>query len=166
MNTTTHLRDTDKTEGIRCNRWHKGFIRLTTNPDDVTCKTCKGVRRASRNAAMSPAGKIAVGDIFYDSWGYSMTIVDFYKVVRLTPKGAEVVGLGQTETSLGYLYGTTVPTETETKRHGVLKFTTYSTGSLYLSGTVHNVYENNPQDSRKVHLSKWSGSPVHFNHCD
>lgn len=33
---------------------------------------------------------VAVGDIFYSSWGYDQTNVDFYKVVGLTPKGVRV----------------------------------------------------------------------------
>ena len=31
-----------------------------------------------------------VGDILYSSWGYSMTIVDFYKVVKVSPSGKSV----------------------------------------------------------------------------
>jgi len=31
-----------------------------------------------------------VGDLFYDSWGYNQTQVDFYEVVGLTPSGKSV----------------------------------------------------------------------------
>ena len=31
-----------------------------------------------------------VGDILYSSWGYSMTIVGFYKVVKVSPSGKSV----------------------------------------------------------------------------
>ena len=33
---------------------------------------------------------IKVGDIFYTSWGYDQTNVDFYEVVGLTPSGKSV----------------------------------------------------------------------------
>ena len=29
---------------------------------------------------------LAVGDILYSSWGYSMTIVNWYQVIAVTPK--------------------------------------------------------------------------------
>jgi hypothetical protein len=34
---------------------------------------------------------IAVGDVFYASWGYDETHINFYQVVRVTPAGAEIV---------------------------------------------------------------------------
>ena len=33
---------------------------------------------------------VEVGDLFYDSWGYDQTQVDFYEVVGLTPSGKSV----------------------------------------------------------------------------
>jgi hypothetical protein len=31
-----------------------------------------------------------VGDILYSSWGYNMTIVDFYKVIKVSPSGKSI----------------------------------------------------------------------------
>lgn len=47
---------------------------------------------SSRKTAMpSPAElSVKVGDIFYNSWGYDQTNVDFYEVIRLTGQGVEV----------------------------------------------------------------------------
>lgn len=104
---------------------------------------------------------IEVGEIFYDSWGYNMTIIDFYKVVRLTPAGAEVRGLGQTEVAEGFLCGTTTPTETLTERHGVLRARSHGA----LVGTIKGLYKDS-DSTRRVYLSKWDGQPKHFNHCD
>lgn len=52
---------------------------------------------ASRKTAMpAPADLgISVGDIFSNSWGYDQTQIDYYKVVRLTPAGVEIVPIGQ-----------------------------------------------------------------------
>lgn len=33
---------------------------------------------------------VTVGDFFYESWGYDQTNVDFFKVVKRTPKGVYV----------------------------------------------------------------------------
>lgn len=34
---------------------------------------------------------VKVGDIFYSSWGYDQTNIDFYQIVRLTEKGSAFV---------------------------------------------------------------------------
>lgn len=52
-----------------------------TNSAEATLKT----------AMPAPADlDVNVGDIFYDSWGYDQTNIDFYEVVRLTGAGVEV----------------------------------------------------------------------------
>jgi Zn finger protein HypA/HybF involved in hydrogenase expression len=33
---------------------------------------------------------INVGDVFYNSWGYDQTNIDYYEVIRLTPSGVEI----------------------------------------------------------------------------
>lgn len=38
---------------------------------------------------------VEVGTIFYSSWGYDQTNVDFYEVVALTPKGVKVKGISK-----------------------------------------------------------------------
>ena len=37
---------------------------------------------------------VAAGDIFYGSWGYDQTNVDYYLVVRVTPAKAELKPIG------------------------------------------------------------------------
>jgi hypothetical protein len=39
---------------------------------------------------------VKVGDIFYSSWGYDQTNVDFYKVIRTTKCTADLVEIGKT----------------------------------------------------------------------
>ena len=39
---------------------------------------------------METKTKVEVGDIFHCSWGYDMTINDYYQVVGLTPSGKSV----------------------------------------------------------------------------
>lgn len=104
---------------------------------------------------------VSVGDIFYDSWGYSMTIIDFYKVVRVTKSSVWVVGLASKETPDGYLSGTSMPSDIEDSRNGVMRIR-----DGYITGTMHNLYDINFDSTRKVHLSKWDGRPKYYNHCD
>ena len=58
-----------------------------------------GRRQASpfvREAMPAPADVgISVGDIFVNSWGYDQTNIDFYKVIRLTGAGVEIVPIGK-----------------------------------------------------------------------
>lgn len=49
------------------------------------------------------------GDIFVSSWGYNMTIVDFYQVTRKTHCGVYVRQVEQNEEIGGYLSGETMP---------------------------------------------------------
>jgi len=50
----------------------------------------------TKTAMPAPADVgVAVGDIFVNSWGYDQTNLDFYKVVRLTGAGVEVVPIGK-----------------------------------------------------------------------
>ena len=39
---------------------------------------------------MEAQAGVKVGDIFHCSWGYDMTINDYYQVVALTPSGKSV----------------------------------------------------------------------------
>ena len=46
--------------------------------------------------------KVAVGDVFYTSWGYDQTNVEFFKVVRSTDKTIWVQETGQVIESSDY----------------------------------------------------------------
>lgn len=43
------------------------------------------------DASGSPAHGLKVGDILVSSWGYEQTNIDFYEVVKVTPKGVGIV---------------------------------------------------------------------------
>jgi len=54
---------------------------------------------------------VAVGDIFEMSWGYDQTNVDYFQVVRLTPKGVYVreIGAEQVPGTQGFMCATVRP---------------------------------------------------------
>jgi hypothetical protein len=64
------------------------FVRETTNEGEKTVETAAAAATAAQILALGPTVK--VGDLFYDSWGYDQTQVDFYEVVGLTPSGKSV----------------------------------------------------------------------------
>jgi len=92
--------------------------------------------------------------ILYDSWGATMTLVDFYKVVRETPKGVFVQKIGthnidvdlvmpNTEVAIGKMY--------------LLK------KKVDLSGTV---YMGSLDFSCKHYLYEFDGKPKKVNYND
>ena len=52
---------------------------------------------------------IEVGDLFYTSWGYDQTNVEFYKVVRTTDHKVELEPIGAKVESDGMTYEMVVP---------------------------------------------------------
>lgn len=56
------------------------------------------------------AHNIKVGDIFYTSWGYDQTNIDWYQIVGVTPKGVKVSRLkSQKHGEDGFMTGMTSP---------------------------------------------------------
>jgi hypothetical protein len=58
------------------------IVRLAHARPDLRPDLLPLLRRASR--AQKPLAEVAVGDIFYSSWGYDQTNVDFYQVIKRT----------------------------------------------------------------------------------
>ena len=101
-----------------------------------------------------PTHGYKVGDILYSSWGYGMTIVNFYKVTRLigTSK-VELVELSQRKTGDGWA-GETVPTDTPLSTPKVF--------SVKRSGSADpGIKVRDSGDARK-----WDGKPKYYNTLD
>lgn len=107
-----------------------------------------------------------VGDIVTTTWGYSMTLVDFYEVIRTTPSKVELRQLKQKEDMTGYLSGETTPLPGQ--------YEDYDRGPFSLrEGQLCKVREDGiilipdyPGGHDYNHAAKWSGKPKYFNHCD
>lgn len=95
---------------------------------------------------------IKTGDILVSSWGYDMTIVDFYKVV--SKRGTSTVVLQKLcndyPTGNGF-QGHTVPSDIPDGTPFKARLT--KSGSIKLS-------------SYKYIFSKWNGKPAYYNHLD
>lgn len=63
--------------------WGSG-LNLSTNQSEVTCKRCLGtVERTTKPAEIT---ENMIGKIFHTSWGYDMTINEYAKVIKQSPK--------------------------------------------------------------------------------
>lgn len=110
---------------------------IATNPDVPTDEARRLAERAvreypvaaSKTSGLDPASLgIKVGDIFYASWGYDQTQVNFYEVVGLTGASVRVRQVAQRDVSSGSnphsemvpVPGSYIPTRVNNTEHDVL----------------------------------------------
>ena len=107
-----------------------------------------------------------VGDIVTSTWGYSMTLVDFYEVVRVTPSKVELRELKQDAEYDGYLSGhaTPRPGEYEEPSNGPFSIQPGQLCKVRPDGII--VIPSYPGARDCNHAGKWNGQPKYFNHCD
>lgn len=94
--------------------------------------------------------------ILVDSWGYSMTIIDFYRIKKETDSQVIVEKLESKEVTDGFLTGRSTP---------VFK----TTGDIFKvkKPTAKSEYFKSSLKSGMMHyLELWDGQPQYFNHCD
>jgi hypothetical protein len=100
--------------------------------------------------------------IVYCSWGYSMTLIEFYEVVKETAKTVVLRELEQEEVTDGFLSGTTTPTTEYAKdRDGQYK----EVRAYKRSFNGEQNYISKKAGFKKFYHD-WNGKPKHFNHCD
>jgi hypothetical protein len=69
-------------------------------------KDYKDQQRAQKKEKASEIREnIKIGDIFYTSWGYSMTIVEFFQVTKIVKKKVEIKRIAQTVKNDNYMSG-------------------------------------------------------------
>jgi len=125
-------------------------FRPVTNAEMDVAK--EQIKKALENKAKDPR-MWEIGDIAYTSWGYSMTLVDFYRLVRRIGKvtfefetlDSKIVSGSYTSPAGCY----EVPNES--KPGGLVRGRIDKNGYLKMQG-------------RYLHL--WDGKPVYANHCD
>lgn len=104
--------------------------------------------------------KVKEGDILYTTWGATMILVQFYKVMKTTPKTVVVKELkAKVAENTGFLRGTEVPTD---------EFTDDRKNRL--DSDLRLYYRGDSIISKKAGFTrfyqKWDGKPVYFDHCD
>lgn len=63
----------------------KQIARYGYTPEQFTITGKEEPRRTSQQA--DPKGKLKIGDILHASWGYNMSLNDFYEVTGISPTG-------------------------------------------------------------------------------
>ena len=84
-----------KTGRVYCQTEQYRFATIVTTKDNLT--------------AVPQSNPVKLNDIFYSSWGYDQTNIDFYQVIEVLPNSVKVVALGEDRTYTGPMQGTCVP---------------------------------------------------------
>jgi hypothetical protein len=133
----------------------KDFKGFTTQRDFEIKGKSPGKSTAKKRQAHGKAADMdapaKVGDIFYNSWGYDQTNIDWYQVVALTKSGKSVKIrpiAGKVKES-GFMSGTTTPMKGKFTGPAVTKRLMLHNGEPYLP-------------SQYGWTSLWDGKPKHI----
>lgn len=107
-------------------------------------KARKEARRAEEKAFKH---SYQVGDIFFNSWGYEQTNVDFYQVVAITAKSVKVREIGQQSEETGFMSGRTMAKKDHFISEKVMTKKVNSDGSIAM---------------RHGYCGKWDGQAKHY----
>ena len=117
------------------------------------------------------ANDIQVGDIFHSSWGATMTLNTYWKVVKRTPCFITLRELAtESENDGGFLSGNEWPLDRFADHscvHDKERFED-TDGKVYAQRTV-KVQKNNSTTLKLedfMHAHPWDGKPHYYNHCD
>jgi len=93
---------------------------------------------------------VKINDIFYSSWGYDQTNIDFYMVVDVTKSSVKVVSIGEDRTYTGPMQGNCVPNLS-------------AKGNKIITKRL-NYYNNKPSFKIASYASAypWNGQPMCF----
>lgn len=91
-------------------------------------------KRSAHGKGADPEGPVKVGDIFYNSWGYDQTNIDWYQVVGLTKSGksVKIKPIAGKIKETGFMSGTTTPKKGKFTGPAVTKRVGIHNGEPYL----------------------------------
>jgi len=96
------------------------------------------------------------------TWGYSMSIVEFFEIIKKTPKTVVLRKLKQTCNETGFLSGHAMPIEkVYENRDG--KYEEVRAYKREYSGRTTFISNKN---GYKQYFDIWNGQPKYYNHCD
>jgi hypothetical protein len=84
-----------KTGYVYCQTEQYRFASIVTTKENLT--------------VVPQTNPVKVNDIFYSSWGYDQTNIDFYQVIDVLPNSVKVVKIGEDRTYTGPMQGNCVP---------------------------------------------------------
>lgn len=109
-----------------------------------------------------------VGEILVHSWGYSMTLVDFYQVIRESESSVWIKEVCSEKDPTGYMSGETVACKDhfiKDQEISVLRKRGEGEGQ-YFTGTIKTRSGEYINRHSGCFLKKWDGKPKYYNHCD
>jgi hypothetical protein len=116
----------------------------------------------SENVPCPDKAGVKVGDIYYASWGYDQTNIEYAQVVEISPTGKTVMCrmMNQTEVpgSQGFMSETVMPS-TQTGEVFRLRVKTLEDEALYLKGSYPFC-----NGKRYERFWKWDGKPKYQSH--
>lgn len=107
---------------------------------------------AARKAERSRPHTLKIGDVLVSSWGYSMTLVDFYEVIEITKHGATLEKIGDTLVTGEAGYSGTLVADPAQRTGKTLK--------------VRVPADNSPKVRDNGWARVWDGKPCYFNRMD
>lgn len=131
-----------KTEDQRqqyCNAWMERIAQRQATRD---------AHKAIRKEQASQPHHIKAGEIFYTSWGYEQTNVDFYQVISVTAHSVKLLELCQQDKEYpGMMSGYTMPCRNQFKNEKVI---------------TCRVTGENFRINGRYYAHKWDGQPKHY----
>lgn len=116
------------------------------------------------------AADIQVGDIYYCSWGATMVLANFYKVVKRTKCFVTLRELDTVEKGDDQFTGTSVPLDTFFDQSSVYNDERFvdTDGKVYAQRTVKVDPNGSPNLWYKkfMRCRPWDGKPKPYDHCD
>ena len=100
---------------------------------------------------------MTIGKIFYSSWGYEQTNVDFYKVIDVSKSGKTITlqKIGSQIVAVnGYCSEEVIPNEERIIGEPLTgrRINYYSNGSSYVNVSTRSDY--------KINATEWKGQPI------
>ncbi len=150
--------------------WHYSF-RTDAQLDKYIAEWFDGLRKhqeyvASNKAARKAPHSFKVGDIVYNSWGYSMTLVDWYRVTKISDSYVWLEQIQSAQTAQGMSEPAIDTTSNDPANWNVVSAGTdrCETGLLNKSHRHHAAGDS-------IHMkhgccTKWDGKPKYENHND
>ena len=100
---------------------------------------------------------MTIGKIFYSSWGYEQTNVDFYKVIEVSKSGKTITlqKIGSQIVAInGFCSEEVVPNEERIIDQPLTnrRINTYPNGNIYVNVSERSDY--------KIYATEWKGQPI------
>lgn len=141
--------------------WHKVKKCWYSKQTEENLTFAKSICNDTDNIELKPVENVhgvKVGDIYYTSWGYDMTIINFFQVIGVTAKRAKLKEIGSkiVEGSAGYS-GKVIPVKDSFKENAKI----ITTGTISVDGKSTNL------KNCDGHMGyEYEDRPLYFNHMD